>query len=422
MATSPIWARKPIADKSSGLLADARRVGREHFIPLKHQTLLQRLLLRDELSPVERCLLRKLATGMQALIHDHFHQHLLTLTRSYAPFDPDDDTRSLEDYSPEELRLLQRELFDTIKHVLRCGNYFPIPRADVEHALEVATEWGLRLHVDFSVFDRLEVYARGTIMGTQEVRLWYRLFRRQKVAVPMYQRLVVIFSLRHTRGLDADVDTNAVYLKLFKNIPKADLDMLLPASRIRLTLLDRGKIILPTISGVVVTLVKIIKGAVFAALTGTIWGLIGLLMFIAGTIGYGLRSFFGYLHTKDKYHLHLTRNLYYQNLDNNAGVFYRLLDDAEEQELREMLLAYYVLWKWAPAAGWNAGEIDAAAERLLKETLDVDVDFEVDDALAKLLRYEMVESAGGDRFFVVPPQKICDRWSELLGERIATGG
>ncbi len=58
------------------------------------------------------------------------------------------------------------------------------------------------------------------------------------------------------------------------------------------------------------------------------------------TCGYGVRSFYGYLQTKQKYQLNLTESLYYQNLDNNAGVISRLLDEAEEQENREAVLAY----------------------------------------------------------------------------------
>ena len=39
----------------------------------------------------------------------------------------------------------------------------------------------------------------------------------------------------------------------------------------------------------------------------------------------------------------LTRNLYFKNLDNNAGVIFRLINDAEEEESKEALLAYFFL-------------------------------------------------------------------------------
>ena len=71
---------------------------------------------------------------------------------------------------------------------------------------------------------------------------------------------------------------------------------------------------------------------------GAVVNLASVLGLVGGTIGYGIRSFYGYLNTKNKYQLSLTESLYYQNLDNNAGVFFRLLDEAEEQENCESML------------------------------------------------------------------------------------
>ena len=50
-----------------------------------------------------------------------------------------------------------------------------------------------------------------------------------------------------------------------------------------------------------------------------------------------------------------------RNLDDNAGVLFRLLDEAEEQEAREAMLAYFFLWRHAQAEGWSAA---AAIDRL----------------------------------------------------------
>ena len=39
----------------------------------------------------------------------------------------------------------------------------------------------------------------------------------------------------------------------------------------------------------------------------------------------------------------LSENLYFRNLDNDAGVFHHLLDAAEEAEVIEAVLAYHFL-------------------------------------------------------------------------------
>ena len=99
-------------------------------------------------------------------------------------------------------------------------------------------------------------------------------------------------------------------LKLFKNIPKSDIEMLLPGTQVRMSLVDKGKIWLPTLSGVGFTLFKLVQGAAavaFASLQGTL----AFLALLSGVFGYGLRSFYGYLNTRDRYHLNLTRSLYF---------------------------------------------------------------------------------------------------------------
>jgi hypothetical protein len=150
-------------------------------------------------------------------------------------------------------------------------------------------------------------------------------------------------------------------------------------------------------SGLAVTVYKALKGALLAAAAGVY----GILAVLGVTCGYGVRSFYGYLQTKQKYQLNLTESLYYQNLDNNAGVISRLLDEAEEQENREALLAYFYLWRQPDCRGRTATELDRQIEQFLSAAVGRPVDFEVDDALAKLLRLGLVRRTADNRFLAV---------------------
>ncbi len=38
---------------------------------------------------------------------------------------------------------------------------------EINAALERASDWGINLEVDFDVFDRLEIFARGDVIGTE---------------------------------------------------------------------------------------------------------------------------------------------------------------------------------------------------------------------------------------------------------------
>ena len=112
-------------------------------------------------------------------------------------------------------------------------------------------------------------------------------------------------------------------------------------------------------------------------------------------MGYGVKSFFGYLRTKDKYQLHLTRHLYYQNLGNNKGVLFRMIHDAEEQEFREAIIAYYLLWREAGETGWSKSQLDQRAEAWLLGIAGLTVNFEDDDALRKLDRLGLAKQKEG---------------------------
>jgi hypothetical protein len=95
-----------------------------------------------------------------------------------------------------------------------------------------------------------------------------------------------------------------------------------------------------------------------------------------------------------------------------------LLDEAEDQEMRESLLAYYMLWKRAPADGWTEGELDRAVEAFVRESIKVDVDFESRDAVEKLCRYGLAECGPDQRWQAVPPRlalsKLDAAWDRFF--------
>ena len=398
----------PPSNVESASAPTANAPPREQFIPLRKADLVEMLAGDGRLGNEDRRCLNELSRILEATFHFEYHARLETLKNAYAPFDPDSDTVPAAPLSPERRQVLSQTLFDEFISLLQRANFRKLARQDVEDALTAASDWGVNLDVDFDVFERLELFARGATVDRRERRRAWNFWRSEEIEVPIYRRLVVILQLRDHRRLDGNVDTDAVYIKIFKNIPQMDLEMLLPGTRVRMTLWDQGRIWLPTLSGIVMALVKVAKGALMLAFAG-LYGLLTFLGLVGGTIGYGIKSFFGYLRTKDKYQLNLTRSLYFQNLDNNAGVLCRLLDEAEEQELREALLGYFLLWREAPAAGWTEAELDDAAEAYLRERTGIDVDFEVDDALAKLVRLGLAEATTANRYRAIPIDAALER-------------
>jgi hypothetical protein len=133
-------------------------------------------------------------------------------------------------------------------------------------------------------------------------------------------------------------------------------------------------------------------GAVFGE--EGLFGLIALYAPLALIFGYAYKTYASFSTTKRSYQLQLSQSLYFQNLDNNAGVLHRLLDAAEEQETREVLLAYFCLWRYAGTRGWTAEELDQYVELELGRRLNRDIDFDVADAVAKLEAAGLVTHTG----------------------------
>jgi hypothetical protein len=388
---------------------------REHYLPIAVSDLIAELTAR--LPGTDRDQWRSFSRVLQALVHHEYHQRLIKLMEAYRAFDPDEELPPREALSPEECAAALERLFRICRGLLLKANFEQLDQQDIDEALSAASEWGVRLHVDTSSFERLAVFARGDTMTHRARCNWRTWFRTQQVEVPIYQRLVVMFRLKPEAPLAQLLSEHArprtsaqqpVFVKLFKDVPKMDVDMLLPGTGIRMTWFDHGRILLPTVSGLAIAGLKIAKGAVIFAFAG-VYGLLAFLGFVVGTLGYGLKSFFGYLQTKDKYHLHLTRSLYYQNLDNNAGVFARLVYEAEQQELREALVAYVFLRQHQGEAGLSAADLDRLAEDWLEARLAMKVDFEVEDALEKLARWKLLERLPGGMLRAVPADEACRR-------------
>lgn len=380
------------------------RVIRDHFIPVSRHDLVESLSSHWRDHPnaeTQRRAFLDIADHIGQRLERHFRDQLKQLAEDYMPFDPDCilvDLQGEHEHSHEERRTA---FFQSLEYTLERANFRRLGREEIQQAMTAAKALGIRLVVDFEAFAHLSVWVRGEHIDRWTVRHWYRFFRRETIEVPVHRRLVLVFQ---DAGPECrpEADPHAVFLKIFKNIPVSDVDTLLPSSRIRLTWMDRGKILFPTLSGIGLSVAKIAKVGIMA-MFGGIYGLIAFVMVIATGVGYSLKSFFGYLHTKDKYQLNLTRHLYYQNLGNNVGVLFRLIHEAENQEFREALLAYWVLITQPESRPMTKREIDQAAENWIQQTLGVSVDFEDDDALNKLERFGLARRIEPDVWEALSP-------------------
>jgi hypothetical protein len=375
----------------------------EHFIPIGRDKLLECLPEFDECSESERTQLTQLFDLLSSALHAQYHSEQISIQRLYQPLDPDSVLILKEDTKKDS-----SEAFSRIDKILQNANYRKLPSSELQTAVENATALGLRMKVNFSLFEELHVYGRGDETQTWTKKSWRKLFKEEKFDVDVFQRLIIAFRLKEHEDLPKGQSSSFLYLKSFKGIPHSDLHTLLPGTQVKMSLLDQGKIIIPALSGIVMSVVKIARLMVAVAIFATLANFIKFWVIPAGIIYYIIKGFLSYKKTKDKYQLNLTRHLYFQNLDNNSGVLFRILNEAELQDYREMVITYYVLWKFGKA-GMRADQIDEIAEHQLLETINQKIDFEVDDALEKLESIKLIYKERGLWF----PLNIDESMKEL---------
>lgn len=390
---------------------------REHYIPLRRQDLVE-LLCRDKTMPEEaREPFRQFCRLVTALYHFEYHTKLEQLKEEYAPFDPDSATHSIDPLPAEQREPRIQQLFDRFVWLMDKANYKKLSREELLKATEESSDWGLNLDIDFGLFEHLEVFIRGDSQGQRVRRHWLWFWKTEPVKVPVYERVVVILKLRPHKRLGLQIDTNDVYLKVFKDIPKVDIEMLLPGGEIKMPKMALGKLSL-SVAGTVGLIVYKLSTGLSAIIAGLLtWNLLAFWGPLSLVAGYGYRQWAGYQTARQAYSLQLTQSLYYQNLDSNAGVLFHLLDEAEEQECREAILAYYYLWRYAGERGWTASDLDDYVELDLERLMNLQVDFEIEDALAKLDNLGLVEK-NGDRYRAVPLEKALEaldyRWDNYF--------
>lgn len=392
---------------------------REHFVPLHPTDAVEFLAQHPSLSGDQQSQFRQVAGLIFSLLHQLYRQRHEQMTCAYAPLDPDHDGLLRTVPTPAYRQKLADELFDRVQDVLNRANYHRLGTEDIQQAITAASKWGVRIRVNFEMLNRLEVYGRGFMIGHRDHRNWRRFFRKERVPVPLYQRLIVVFRVAEEVTSD-QFDSRRMYLRMFKNVPRQDIDMMLPATGIQMTWLDHSRIVVPSLYAAAITLWRFLRNVVLLAFFG-VFKTLALIVLGLLAIGFGIKSMFTYrINTRRRYLLNMAQSLYFQNLDNNAGVLLRLLEEAEQQQSCEIVLAYFVsAILLADRGPVSLAQIDAECEGLLLEATGLHVDFDV-ASTAKVMLQIGVLQVEGDGWRALPPEAAIERLDQTWDDWFIT--
>jgi hypothetical protein len=397
---------------------------REQYIPFDKEFLLEQQIAEYTADKKEVEGFKKLFDILEHYFHYEAFDLIRKLKHNYALFDPDLNPKERAGFIGKSDFQVFKE---TLIKVLERGNYSRVDQDTLNKAFENSDLIGLKLAIDFNDFKDYGLYVRGHNKTRERVTKF--IFWKKEIEFEYYERVMIYlnynnadyFKEKKARLSKLSVDPGCIVLKIFKRVPKNDLETIFPNAVPKMSTTDKILFWVPGIGGGISLLItKVIPAliAMFAAYksseaidllnskTALNQGLIAL-----GVLGgYLFRQYSSFVNKKIKFSKMLSDSLYFKNLGNNIGAFYSLLNSSEEEELKETILAYAFLDR--SKNHLTSEELDDQIESWFKTKLNTDLDFDVEDALFKLQNIGLGIETNG-KWEVIPLDKALIRIDEL---------
>ncbi|MBA0858556.1 hypothetical protein Goshw_028019 [Gossypium schwendimanii] len=223
-----------------------------------------------------------------------------------------------------------------------------------------------------------------------------KLVSKTTIQEPTFDRIIVVYR----RASPKPNMDRGIYVKHFKNIPMADLEIVLPEKKNPgLTPMDWVKFLASAVVGLV---------TVFSSLqmpTADLWVIFAILSTV---IGYCAKTYFTFEANMATYQNLITQSMYDKQLDSGRGTLLHLCDDVIQQEVKEVIISFFILMEQGKA---TMEDLDLRCEELIKEEFGESCNFDVDDAVEKLEKLKIVSRDSIGRFYCVG----LKRANEIIG-------
>ncbi|MFK8048978.1 MAG: TMEM143 family protein [Halioglobus sp.] len=315
---------------------------------------------------------------------------------------------------------LKQQFFDQVSALLEAANYRELSIEDIQKAMEEQALFDLSISVNLDDYDRLMVFRRGAQPRKMRLKRWFGRFGEREVDFINYDRVALVFS-ENTQGSD-------VHFKLFQNVPRHDIEILLPEPQVRMRLKDKLIIGVPAVvGGFAVLLTKLgptllLLGSVLAFWVGMSQEKVELDQGVLIALGVGLFALGGHLwrqfgalkNRRLNFLKVLTENLYFKSLDNNSGAIQQLLDTAADEEVKEVFLVYSFLSVDSSA---SIGELDQRIEQWLTDTFGCKVNFDIQGAVHKAVGLGLATNQN-DRYKALSAEIALDNLNANLNKLV----
>jgi len=387
---------------------------RDYFIPFTREQITKMLIDISKLDDHQIDKFNQFCLLLNSIYHFEFHKDLEDLKSTYRIFNPDIEISSKELESINNSKN-EVDFKNSLINTLAEGNFEKVSNENLHTAMEEEGIFPISCVIDFDVFDYYEIYYQGSRTSKEEIKTWVP-FKSKEVEFKLYDRIIFFYKVKNQDFFESNTKKikpglpGKIYIKFFRNIPESDLEMIFPNPKPEMKFIHKMQIFLPLLAGFGVLIQKTIIGPKFYN-TGTnpleeglSYGLIALLIVLGG---YVLRTFLGYKNVVQSFLGEIAQSLYFKDKGNNQGVFSMLIDSAEEQESKEAMMAYYFLL--TSKKKLNKKLLDNNIEDWLDQEYETKIDFEIDDALNKLEKLELMSQDKDGILTVVSLDKALEK-------------
>jgi hypothetical protein len=413
--------------------------GLDQFIPVRKSDILSALVEEGACKgDEERKKFRRLCDMLAAIAHYYYFKTLEHLRGDYYYFSPEVAPHAAFDRDAHDRAYA--DLRHSLEEVLEEANFTEIPHADIREAHRRRTGLRVRIAAPLDDFREVRFWRRGRHTETFEVARWFGL-SRSDVETEVYDDVVLMVAVKaaHEVGSRSELRRltrrktipGSVLLKYFRNIPASALNALFPNARVVMSSQDKLMLGLPAIAGGIPILLKVyatitvlflviafylgqnptVEQKDMATALAALGGLVALGGFVVQQwIRYQARSL--------RHQTELTDNVYFRNINNNVGIFDYLIGTAEDQQCKEVFLAYHFLH--TAAAPPTADELGGRIEAWLQKTFGVEINFAVNSALGKLEGLGLLRRQQ-ERLFVSPLDGALAQLRAVWGRFLSFG-
>ena len=336
-------------------------------------------------------------TPMMSELFSHycFHMHvdlideMMVLERAYAPQDPQRETIPILELR-QDFAEIDQEFQEKFAELCTIANFNLCDQDDIEKALVEQSSGGMwvgtpvtsslftififlllfpfllssshgdlyldfnfhrNVKIDMGVFAKevdsdhpdLRMWARGIMYKYKPTPIYFGLFVENKI-IPVYKKLLIRYRLTDdvaqedlksagelvTEGIMYDKQT---HLRLFKDIPCEDIEIVMPHAEAVLTDAAWAAIIIPCVCGIAYVL--------YSALSSP--DPVGLSVVGTGVATYIYKSYQTWQQVKENFRVKLNELLSHNLVATNMSVVSQIHTEAGLQEQREAILAYFFL-------------------------------------------------------------------------------